>query len=457
MENKHVERDLESRSPWSLHGDKGKVSLQSPEGKVEAVLTVSGSKSLTNRALIIAALAEGTSVIEGILRSDDSFWCIDALTRLGIKLEVDGNKVTVEGGGGLFPLVGGELYVGAAGTVARFLPGALAVQPAGAWKITGSAALARRPLSPLLDALSDRGAEIQMEKEGSSLPYLLKARGLQGGNVILPGDTSSQFISGLAIAAPYAREPLTIAIKDEVVQQQYVEMTLDMMAAFGVVPHVTNGGQAIVIPNGAYRGRSIVLEPDISACCYFWALAALTGGTVKIEGIHAASTRQPDIELLGYLELMGCMVTRGEDFVEVQGPEVLRGGFTANMKSCSDQTLTLAVLAIFADAPVSLTGAAHIRKHECDRISAICEELGKLSITVDEKPDGLTVYPETPVPATLDPHDDHRMAMALSLISSRIDGISIANPGCVSKTLPDYYERLQQLGFGITFETWGGC
>jgi 3-phosphoshikimate 1-carboxyvinyltransferase len=127
------------------------------------------------------------------------------------------------------------------------------------------------------------------------------------------------------------------------------------------------------------------------------------------------------------------------------------------MKSCSDQTLTLAVLSIFADAPVSLTGAAHIRQHECDRISAICKELGKLSIKVEEKQDGLTVYPGTPVPATLDPHDDHRMAMALSLISSRIDGISIANPGCVSKTLPDYYERLQQLGFGITFDTWGGC
>ncbi|MHA7965491.1 3-phosphoshikimate 1-carboxyvinyltransferase [Paenibacillus sp. CAU 1782] len=457
MESNHIERDMESRSPWSLHGDKSVIILKPPGSRGEAALTLSGSKSLTNRALIIAALAEGTSVIEGILRSDDSFWCIDALTRLGIKLEIEGNTVTVEGGGGLFPMVAGELYMGAAGTVARFLPGALAVQPAGSWKVTGGAALARRPLSPLLDALSGLGAEIEALKEGGSLPYVLKAHGLQGGSVTLPGDTSSQFISGLAIAAPYAREPLTIAIKDEVVQQQYVEMTLDMMSAFGVVPQVTNGGQALVIPNGAYKGRSVVLEPDISACCYFWAIAALTGGKVRIEGIHAASTRQPDIELLGFLELMGCIVNAGEDFVEVQGPDVLRGGFQANMKSCSDQTLTLAVLSVFADAPVSLIGAAHIRHHECDRISAICKELGKLSITVEEKPDGLTIHPGTPVPAKLDPHDDHRMAMALSLLSSRIDGISIANPGCVSKTLPDYYERLQQLGFGITFETWGGC
>jgi len=283
------------------------------------------------------------------------------------------------------------------------------------------------------------------------LPLTLHANGLQGGETAMPGSASSQFVSGMLIAAPYARSPLTLRIDGPVVQRDYVELTLDMMRAFGVDPAISEDGRTFSVAPAKYKARSIALEPDVSTCGYFWSLAAQTNGTMRINGISAAQTRQPDIELLDVLERMGCTVVRGDDFVEVRGPRRLRGGFTVSMKRWSDQTLTVAALAPFADGPITLTDAAHIRHHECDRIAAICAELTKAGIRVDEHPDGLTVYPGQPRPALLDTYDDHRMAMALSLLAVKADGIRIADPGCVSKTCPDYWERLLELGVEVHF------
>jgi 3-phosphoshikimate 1-carboxyvinyltransferase len=279
----------------------------------------------------------------------------------------------------------------------------------------------------------------------------LNAQGLQGGKATLPGSTSSQFISGLLLAAPYAKEPVTVHIEGEVVQRDYVEMTLAMMASFGVTTEISEDGQSITVPTGKYQGQTVSLEPDVSTCCYFWAVAALTEGRVRIEGIHSNNTSQPDIEFLDVLELMGCTVLRGENYVEVQGAPQLKGGFTVSMKKWSDQTLTVAAMAIFADGPITLKDAAHIRHHECDRIAAICQELSKLGILVEEFEDGLTVYPGQPIPVLLDSHDDHRMAMALSLIGLKIENIQITDPGCVSKTCPDYFDRLSALGVQINY------
>ncbi|WP_308639526.1 3-phosphoshikimate 1-carboxyvinyltransferase [Paenibacillus silvisoli] len=453
METKHI--DLEARSPWSSHNDKKTVSIRPAQSPIRGTVAVPGSKSLTNRALIIAALAEGRSELQGILRSDDSYWCIDALTKLGLKVSVDGDTAFVEGCGGVWPNREAELYVGAAGTVARFLPGALATGQ-GEWSLRGSKRMSERPLAPLLKSLTSLGARIDYGTSAAhSLPFTLHADGLRGGEVRISGSTSSQFISGLLLAAPYAKEQLTVRIEGEVVQRDYVQMTLDMMAAFGIGNEAQashDDGQSITVPSGRYQARAYRLEPDISTCCYFWAAAALTGGCVRTVGVDASRISQPDIEMLDVLEQMGCTVVKGDDFVEVQGPEKLNGGFTAIMKKWSDQTLTLAALAVFADGPITMTDAAHIRQHECDRIAAICEELGKLGIRVTEREDGLTVYPGEPVPTLVDSHDDHRMAMALSLIGLKTPAIRITDPGCVSKTCPGFFEILASLGAGVEFE-----
>lgn len=450
MESNQHTPEREDRSPWSTYNDKLSVIISPPKVAVNSSIRLSGSKSLTNRALVIAALAEGTSQIDGILKSNDSYWCIDCLTMLGVKVDIEGESARIEGCGGSWPNQSGELYVGAAGTAARFLPGALAAG-SGVWTLTGSKRMSERPMAPLLDALTSLGAHFEFLRADRCLPFTLEARGLHGGDAVLPGSTSSQFISGLLLSAPYAKEPITIHIDGEVVQRDYVEMTLDMMRAFGATLQESDNGQSIMIPTGKYRARSILLEPDVSTCCYFWALAALTAGRIRTEGINAASTRQPDIEMLNVLERMGCTVVRGNDFVEVQGTKQLKGGFTISMKSWSDQTLTLAAMAPFVDGPITLTDAAHIRHHECDRIAAICSELRKLGIQIDEYHDGLTVYPGHPVPTLLDSHDDHRMAMALSLIGAKVGGIRIGDPGCVSKTCPDYFDRMAALGIQVEF------
>lgn len=446
--------DWEARSPWSTNNDKHEVIIHPPQGEIDAIIRITGSKSLTNRALIIASLAEGKSQINGILKSDDSYWCIDALTKLGIKVVIEGDTAYVEGCGGNWPNQSGELYVGAAGTAARFLPAALAIGT-GEWTLNGSKRMSERPLAPLLHSIQKLGAQLEYKQAEGYLPFTLHAEGLDGGKVTMPGSTSSQFVSGLLISTPYAKEVVTVQIDGEVVQRDYVEMTLSMMRSFGISPVISENGQSIVVPSGKYQAQTISLEPDVSTCCYFWALAALTAGRVRIEGIDASGTSQPDIEILEVLEYMGCSVIRGENFIEVQGIKQLKGGFTISMKKWSDQTLTIAAIALFTDGPVTLKDAAHIRHHECDRISSICEELTKLGIRVEEFYDGLTIYPGQPVPALLDSHDDHRMAMALSLIGLKVGNIRITDPGCVSKTCPNYFEQLAALGVDIEY-TIGG-
>ncbi|KRE83033.1 3-phosphoshikimate 1-carboxyvinyltransferase [Paenibacillus sp. Soil766] len=442
--------DWEARSPWSTNKGISEVRISPPKSSVAGTLRVPGSKSQTNRALLIAALAKGRSKLSGILKSDDSFWCMEALTKLGVSVDIEGETAYVDGCGGNWPNSSVELYMGAAGTVARFLPAALAVGR-GKWTLKGSKRLSERPLEPLLLALSTQGALFEYFEAAHRLPFELDAAGLKGGSVKLPGSTSSQFISGVLLAAPYSQAPLTIQIEGEIVQRDYVQMTMDMMTTFGITPQVSEDEQSLSVPSGIYQAQNLQLEPDVSTCCYFWALAALTSGCVRIEGIDARRTSQPDIEMLDVLERMGCTVRRGENFVEVHGTKQLKGGFTQSMKKWSDQTLTIAALAPFTDGPISLTDAAHIRHHECDRIAAMCRELGKLGIRVEEHEDGLTIYPGQPLPAVVDSYDDHRMAMALSLIGLRVENIRISDPGCVSKTCPGYFEQLAALGVEITY------
>jgi 3-phosphoshikimate 1-carboxyvinyltransferase len=443
--------DLKARSPWSKLNDVQSVRITPlMEQQIDSDIRIPGSKSFTNRALIIAALAKGTSTLSGILKSDDSYWCIDTLNKLGIKTEVEGDQVTIHGCNSKWPNKQANLYIGAAGTIARFLPGALAICEEGNWIIEASNRMSERPVKPLIEALAYLGANIEYLNNEGYFPLRVNGGVLNGGSVSISGKVSSQFISGLLLASPYTKEAVTVKIPDDIVQHDYVRITLRLMEQFGVKADFTDDLSTINVPRSEYVGRNLELEADASTASYFLALAAITNGRIKINNL-TVETNQPDIKMVDIYERMGCKVIRGTDYIELTGTAALQGGFEISMKEMSDQTLTLASIAPFASGPITLRGVEHIRHHESDRITAICTELTKLGIRVEEYKDGLTVYPGNPRAATLNSYDDHRVAMSLALIGTKVPGIVINDPGCVSKTCPSYFELLDLLGVDIEY------
>ncbi|PYI52088.1 3-phosphoshikimate 1-carboxyvinyltransferase [Paenibacillus flagellatus] len=446
--------DPEARSPWSSLDGVAEAELHPPDasaGGPAVRLAAAGSKSVTNRVLLLAAMAEGTSVVRNVLRSDDTYWCIDALKRLGVPIDVSADAVRIVGTGGDWPNRSGTLYAGAAGTVARFLPGVLAASERGEWRLEGSRSLSDRPVGPLVEALGRIGADIRCEAEPGRLPLAVSAKGLRGGRVVLSGGLSSQFISGVLMASPYAAGPTEIVVPDGIVQHAYVGITVDLMKRFGVtVEHDERYGRLAVKP-GRYAAQDTAVEADASTACYYLAFAALTGRSVRVDNLPP-ETRQPDAGFVRLLERMGCAVDETGGGVEVRGPAGgrLRGGFAVSMKEMSDQTMTLAALAPFADGPIAIGDVAHIRGHECDRIAATCESLRRLGIDAEERRDGLTIRPGTPKPSgALPTYDDHRMAMSLALIGARVPGVRLLDPGCVSKTNPPFFDELRRLGMGV--------
>ncbi|MFD1675194.1 3-phosphoshikimate 1-carboxyvinyltransferase [Alicyclobacillus fodiniaquatilis] len=438
------EADLQARSPWALH-DVKTATIEPPDGPIEADVLIPGSKSFTNRALIVAALAQGTSRLSGLLRSDDAYWCIEALRALGLSVDVDGEFVTIQGVDGIWPNTQGRVYTGAGGTTARFLTSALAAG-AGDWFVEGSKRMNERPMGVLLTALQALGADITPQSERpDTLPIRLKTTGLHGGRVQMSGAVSSQFISGVLIAAPYAKAPVAIEIVDHIVQRAYVHITLDMMREFGAVIEADESLSAMRVAATGYKGREYEIEADASTACYFWAAAALTGGRVRVQNL-SYQTRQPDVRFVDVLARMGCVVDKDGHGIEVRGPKQLQGGFTVSMKEMSDQTLTLAFLAPFADAPIDIIEVEHIRHHESDRLAAICETLRKMGIRVEERADGVTVYPGQPQGVRLSSYDDHRVAMAQAIMGLRVANLSIDDPGCVSKTCPMFFDKLREIG-----------
>jgi 3-phosphoshikimate 1-carboxyvinyltransferase len=417
--------------------------VQRVDGPLRATVTVPGSKSLTNRALVAAGLGRGTSTIDGALQADDTEAMASCLDALGITVRADwrNGRIEVDGCDGRPPAETADLDARLSGTTGRFvLP--VAALGGGRYRIDGHAPLRSRPFGPAIAALRALGATVDELGEAGHLPVSVSGGPLAGGSIELPGDTSSQFLSGLLLAGAATHEGLHVRVSTELVSRPYVEMTAAVMGSFGARVHRTDSSTWQVEPTGYDAGRYAV-EPDASAASYFFAAAAICGGSVAVDGLGAGSV-QGDVAFVDVLEQMGATVTREPGRTTVTGGRPLRG-VEVDMSDISDTAPTLAAVAVFAGSPTRITGVGFIRHKESDRIGDVVTELTRCGIRAEAEPDGLVVHPGSPVPAVVQTYDDHRLAMAFALLGLRADGIEISDPGCVAKTFPGYWRALDEL------------
>jgi 3-phosphoshikimate 1-carboxyvinyltransferase len=410
---------------------------------LRATVHVPGSKSLTNRALLIASLAKGTTRLTNALFCDDSRYFAGALLTLGFDVQLDeaNRAMTVTGLGGNIPASHAELFVGNAGTAARFLSAFLTLGH-GRYILDGEPRMRERPIGDLIDALHQLGAEV--EATNNFPPVKLLAKGLPGGKTKIAGNISSQFLSALLMVAPYANSSIEIEVTTELSSKPYVGMTIAMMQDFGVQVEHQGYERFIIHPASYLPITNYPIESDASAASYFFAAPAICGGTVRVENISRRS-KQGDVAFLDILQQMGCRIKEGNNFVEVTGSQSLMG-IDVDMRDIPDTAQTLAVIAPFASSPTTIRGIASARLKETDRVHATCTELARLGVHVEEHEDGMTIYPCDDIrPATIQTYNDHRMAMAFSLIGLRAPGITIENPSCVSKTFPNFFDVLDCL------------
>jgi 3-phosphoshikimate 1-carboxyvinyltransferase len=394
---------------------------------------VPGSKSITNRALLLAGVAAGRSTLLQPLVADDTRAMAAALRGLGATVDEQadaGGLRWVVDGLGRPPQGPAEVYCGMGATVGRFLVPMLAAGE-GAFEIDAHPQLRRRPLGPVLEALRAQGTAI----EGDAFPLSMVAEGLSGGELAVDASVSSQFLSGLLMAAPFARADSRLRF-DVLVSRPYLDLTLDAMRAFGVEVEVA--ADAMAVRRGSYAAAEFAVEPDASTASYFLGAAAVTGTSTHLQGLDRRTTAQGDIELVGFLEQMGCVAHDGAA-LELTGPGRLRG-VTVDMGNSSDVFMTLACIAVFADGPTTIEGIGHARVKESDRIAACAENLRRLEIEVDEGPDFLRVHPGTPRPdVRLPTYEDHRIAMAFSVIGTRVP-VVLEEPTVVGKTFPEFFD-----------------
>ena len=422
------------------------ITLSPVDGPVAASVRLPGSKSITNRALLLAALADGESRLVAPLHSDDTWYMASALRELGVRVEETPERdFVVAGRGGQFDAPSKTLLIGNSGTTMRFLAAAACFAPAGADVVLdGVARMRERPIRDLIGALLTLSVDAECLNGHGCPPVRVRGGGMAGGRCRLRGDVSSQFLTALLQAAPYAGQDVEIEIVGELISKPYIDITQSVMASFGV-SLVNENYQRLRVPAGQrYIGREYAIEADASNASYFLAAAAVTGGTVTLENLGTDSI-QGDIGFLDVLERMGCTVTRGQS-VTLTGPAKL-SAIDADMEAIPDTAQTLAVVAAFADGPSHITNIASLRVKETDRVQAIAKELPKLGVRVDEGPDHWTITPPMDNVYTLaeiDTYDDHRMAMAFAVAGLRVPGVTINNPGCVAKTFPDFWERWKE-------------
>lgn len=420
------------------------LEIQPVEGPIAATIRPPGSKSITNRALVCAALAEGESVLHGALDSEDTQVMIAALGDLGIGVNVQdrGRMLVVRGCGGAVPSQGADLFVANSGTTMRFLT-ALVTLARGQFRLDGVARMRERPIGDLVDGLRQLGARLECESPRQCPPVVVHAAGLRGGQAKIRGDVSSQFLSGLLMAAPYAEREVALAVDGVLVSVPYVQMTRRVMEAFGGEVAATADYSEIRVSNRRrYRGREYAIEPDASAASYFFAAAVITGGKVTVEGLTRDSL-QGDVAFVACLEQMGAFASESSAGITIEGRPL--HGIDVDMNAISDTVPTLAVVALFAEGPTRIRNVAHIRHKETDRIAAVACELRKLGADVDEFDDGLLIQPHPLHGAAIDTYQDHRMAMSFALAGLRTPGVVIRDPGCVGKTYPDFFNDFNRV------------
>jgi 3-phosphoshikimate 1-carboxyvinyltransferase len=410
---------------------------------LNATVRVPGSKSLTNRALLIAALANGPTRLTNALFSDDSKYLANALQTLGINVQLDepNREMTVMGIDGKIPAKKAELFIGNAGTAARFLSAFLTLGK-GEYIVDGDSRMRERPIGDLVEALQQLGVELKTRN--NCPPVEIFAKGLPGGKTKIAGNISSQFLSALLMVAPYAQSSLEIELTTDLSSKPYVDMTILVMKDFGVEIQRQDYKRFTTHPASYLPITNYQVESDASAASYLFAAPAICGGTVKVENVSYQSV-QGDIAFLDVLEQMGCEVKASDNSIEVTGATELQG-IDVDMSDIPDTAQTLAAIAPFTLSPTRIRGIASARLKETDRVHATCTELVQLGVNVEEHEDGMTIYPcQTFKPATIQTYNDHRMAMAFSLIGLRVAGIAIENPACVSKTFPNFFEVLESL------------
>lgn len=417
--------------------------------EINCEVEVPGSKSITNRALLMAAMSKGECRLNGVLLSDDSRYFLTSLISLGYIIEVNEVEqyVVIHGNGCEIPKKEASINVGSAGTAARFLTAMLGISD-GTYEIQASEQMKKRPMKPLFDALTSMGAEFTFLEAEGHLPVRVKGAACSGrrvkGEVSIDISESTQFLSALMMVAPALGTGLTIHVTSRKTEGSYIRITSKMMQQFGC-PVSHEGNQYEIGANQGYVAGTYQIEPDVSAACYFFAAAALTGSSILVKNVRFSSM-QGDMKFLEVMKQLGCCITEEQSGIRVTG--VMGGvynGIEVDMNDFSDQTMTLAALAPFAKTPTYIRNIGHIRLQESDRIHAIVTELRKLGVAVEEEPDAVKIYPSEVKPGVVDTYDDHRMAMAFALIGLKADGIIINDYECCAKTFENYFQVLNSI------------
>jgi len=427
------------------------------QSAVSGTVRLPGSKSITARALVLAALCAGPVRLKNVLFSDDTVGMMNCLEQLGFQVDRDEANltVTVYGQGGDIPHSTAEVNVGNGGTVARFIPALLALKKGGSYKLTAGEAMTKRPMSPLLGALESAGAiSVTYDGEVGYYPFSIQTNGLPGGKLKIDASRSGQFVSALMLVAPLAEGPLSIQLAGEAVSKPFITLTEKMIHEFGYSSQISSSDNVYDFSgNGHYsfKGGEYAIEPDATAASYFIALVLLVGGRIIFPGM-SSRMKQGDAAFVNLIKSLGLEVKMSEDsWVVQQKIQTAMIGMEHNFSEISDTFLTFAAIAPLLKGYSCITGIGHTRHQECDRVKCVAQELRKLGQEVHETEATLEIHPKPLQPAVIDPHGDHRIAMSFAVLGSynfNGDGsswITIKDPGCCSKTFPKFFDILENL------------